>query len=779
MWRKASYRQLKVSHPQIGRAGCNKKTVESLNTFRERVDFAVESDAMKGKTFAEKLQTLIDHAKSKGFLQDEAEQNMIAYIQSLVTASAANQPAESSQHQHSDAVEGEQLFSGEQVQEQETEQETEQEIEQEKEEVLEIEQEVEEYVKQKYTRDDETPKPWALESLAAEPGIKSQGFFPCSEFAVLKKLTVKPKPMLFPQYLHISRNHYDPGWSFTTKRRLKNFICVMEYIPDSSALSYGVDDAESITAEQLTCLRRIFSIFDGDGDGGIDRGELGELMRAVGVDMDADGMLFLDEMMAKSQQSLISFEQVTEMMQQQTFFRVQTGRHTVALSLIEAASLRAVLHMREDSPLEPTAPNMSACLRIVAPTSFGKVIGASHNFVPSATYQREIANNCFRFMDSENHFAEDQLNLLLRAVQRNACADRIDWFNDVVQCRRRVQKPWERTQLARLFTTADQYQFIESRALRFRIRSLVKQKGMFVRDAFRAFNVSDTGVLTCSEFYSGLCWLGLNIDVPQLHDIVRSIDSDSDGLISFGDFKKAFHDEGDEQEVLSKNVDADDDLNNLLVPQKMIKELADELNESEEVVTAIPDQVIHGFKVKPKAPTNFTRVWSSEDTMSREPVSIWAPTLEAGWFAGDKFLACIGHYASDDHKHPIDAWLLRLRNSRGSKDEQKADMVRRFLPFPRRFNQVWNKQLGEDSVTLPPQPSSLPPPPPTKEQVCHAPGPDRAAGLETRDQACPTLHVKALLAPFRTNVWRRAGLRLEADPTWQELCCAWDGGDHH
>eukprot|EP01052_Picozoa_sp_SAG31_P050763 SAG31_NODE_11736_length_1002_cov_1.178295_1_plen_334_part_11 len=327
-------------------------------------------------------------------------------------------------HQLTNETSGEQMFDGEQVQEQETEQETEQEVEQEKEEVLEIEQEVEEFMKQKYNRDDEVPKPWALAALGKDPAMDCQGFFPCSEFAVLKKLTVKPQPLSFPTYLHISRNYYDPGWSFTTKRRLKNFICLMEYIPDSNALQYGLNDTEMITDEQMKCLRRIFNIFDGDNDGHIDRAELAELMRAVGVEMDTEGVQFLGDMIANAQEKGVPFEQVKEMMQQQAFFRVQTGRHTVALSLVEAASLRAVLHMRDDVPLEPTVPNMSACLRIVAPTAFSKVLGSSHNFLQSATYQRDIANSCFRFMDSENHFTEDQLNFLLRAVQQNSCASR-------------------------------------------------------------------------------------------------------------------------------------------------------------------------------------------------------------------------------------------------------------------------------------------------------------------------------------------------------------------
>jgi hypothetical protein len=41
-----------------------------------------------------------------------------------------------------------------------------------------------------------------------------------------------------------------------------------------------------------------------------------------------------------------------------------------------------------------------------------------------------------------------------------------------------------------------------------------------------AFNYNRNGVLTCSELNSGLWWLGLQLEVAQIHSIVRSIDRD-------------------------------------------------------------------------------------------------------------------------------------------------------------------------------------------------------------------------------------------------------------
>ena len=82
------------------------------------------------------------------------------------------------------------------LKEQEQEQEQEQEEEQEKEEVVMEAQEPDEFIKQKYSRDDETPKPWPIEGLAHLNKHESLGFFRTSEFGVLTKLIQQPKYMV-------------------------------------------------------------------------------------------------------------------------------------------------------------------------------------------------------------------------------------------------------------------------------------------------------------------------------------------------------------------------------------------------------------------------------------------------------------------------------------------------------------------------------------------------------------------------------------------------------
>ena len=80
-------------------------------------------------------------------------------------------------------------------------------------------------------------------------------------------------------------------------------------------------------------------------------------------------------------------------------------------------------------------------------------------------------------------------------------------------CRRRSRNAWDRTPLATLFTTSDQYAFLHARAIKYRVRALIKKRGLFVLDAFRAFDSSGSGQLSCTELYSGVLWLGLPLEL--------------------------------------------------------------------------------------------------------------------------------------------------------------------------------------------------------------------------------------------------------------------------
>jgi hypothetical protein len=84
-------------------------------------------------------------------------------------------------------------------------------------------------------------------------------------------------------------------------------------------------------------------------------------------------------------------------------------------------------------------------------------------------------------------------------------------------CRRRVRvrDVLKHTTLGRgALTHADESVVLEFRALAARVATLLRARGMFVLDAFRAFDSDRDGCLTCSELYGGLDWLGLT-DLTQ------------------------------------------------------------------------------------------------------------------------------------------------------------------------------------------------------------------------------------------------------------------------
>ena len=565
--------------------------------------------------------------------------------------------------------------------------------------------EVEEPMKDDYSRDDEEPKPWPLAGLGVAGKPDEQGFFPCSDFAVMKKVAVKPKGISFPPYAMMSQNYYEPGWKLTCKRRIKNVVCVMEWVPDVANLQLGLAQPEKdMTREQEKRLENIFGLYDVDDSKSISAVELMELLKAVGIDVASDADQLSTQIMSQCAGDEATFEDVKSMMHNQTFYQVETGRQYIALSLLEAQSLRVALHMKASAALIPESPGSAVALHTSAPTSAEPfaTLDSSGGFVASARYQQQIAHMCYRFIDSETQYAESGVNLLIRALQDNECAQRVEWFTDVRGCRRRAQSPWQSAPVARVFSTADQYEFLESRAIRFRIRSLIMKKGLFVEDAFRAFNVGMTGLLTCSEMYSGIQWLGLDLDAPRIYDVVRAIDANHDGLLTSDDFKRAFFVEGDAELVLSRaNAIADgEQLEEIKIPQSKIAELAQKETTDRQSIE-LTDMQIRKFKVELiQVDSSFTEMWTSKGTMARAKASIWAPNVSSSLvrLKSTKEKICIGHYATSNHSKPSSstAKYLRVTDTDSSwSSDNIDDICKKFLPHPKRFHLEWSKMVGD------------------------------------------------------------------------------------
>ena len=587
--------------------------------------------------------------------------------------------------------------------------------------------------------------PWPVSRLSELP-LDGGQFYKCSEYAVNPTLKERPQPIRFPEYMFMSKNHFKPKWSANTKRRLKNVIVVMEYVPDGADLHIGLDDAlEELTPNQVERLKRVFQLFDSTESGGINATELVELMRAMGVRVEGVKDPNVREIMATVPQQSdglqgsaldqsdspetkgksawkraattvltnlergreMDFEMVKKMAQEQKFFRIESGRYFVALSLVEAESLRGILHMRQNQPLIPGSSAVMA-LETISPTGCGDVLDCSYGFNTRSPYQREIAHASYQFLDSQEHFVEQELTYILQSVQENSMDDRKRWYNAIKSCRRRAQRPpKQNAPINLLFKTEDTYEFLEIRAVRFRIRTLIKSKGLFILEAFKLFNCTNDELLTCSQLYSGCRWLGINLSTEQIHAVVNSVDSDADGYLSFSDYKRAFYEDGDEFDVLQQmsKTDATNggesrEIDGLSITQEKIAEIADMKDSNAPVVADIADDVVRAFKVKLKEITgsDLKRVWNSEGTGARSLVSVWGPKTAAGRNVKDSVCSiCVGHYANEGD-HAPKAHVMRVRDTKAGKvggSSNMDDVLNRFLPFPIRYQQVWNKQSGE------------------------------------------------------------------------------------
>jgi hypothetical protein len=76
--------------------------------------------------------------------------------------------------------------------------------------------------------------------------------------------------MIFPEYVLLSKNYYNKGWSLKTYRRLKNIIVILDVIIDVNqvALTEGPNMfGKNLTATQEENLLKAFRLFDVNGRG--------------------------------------------------------------------------------------------------------------------------------------------------------------------------------------------------------------------------------------------------------------------------------------------------------------------------------------------------------------------------------------------------------------------------------------------------------------------------------------------------------------------------------
>ena len=384
-------------------------------------------------------------------------------------------------------------------------------------------------------------------------------------------------------------------------------------------------------------------------------------------------------------------------------------------------SLRALLHARQGGPLSAAGGACTAALHVLRCGDGTSLLDASAGFPEAGAADGEFGmmQQCVRFIDSQMEFGVSQLGALLRGLQDNECVARRAFFEAVCASRRRVQHGWATRSVARVFSLVHELCILRHFAMMTRVRVLLSQRGLGVFDAFRAFNASQNGLLSCSELYGALTWLGMRASPADVHEMVRHMDKDSDGLVSYDEFRKALNNTafGNEaaDEALADDAEVTDDVGERLEFSGLspipILELADADEQqhasSAQAAPLVPPEVLARIKVKIQKLEKFDEVWRSAGIASKHKTSIWDDRLRAGGKLGvsrNRLRVNLGHYASASYAAPRgDRYTIELTDlSVGAMTASKwlPLVIPQLFPHPQRFKQVWSIQTGSEPLFI-------------------------------------------------------------------------------
>lgn len=133
----------------------------------------------------------------------------------------------------------------------------------------------------------------------------------------------------------------------------------------------------------------------------------------------------------------------------------------------------------------------------------------------STAFEAGVVHNAFRFFDGDMHYAEAGLNLLVKALQAGSTLERERFFSSTIGVRRRMDRKWQETPLAKVFTLSDEYAALKERAQAVFVREALGQRSLKLWEAFMAFDSDDNGLLGPAELYGALKWLEMPDLTPE------------------------------------------------------------------------------------------------------------------------------------------------------------------------------------------------------------------------------------------------------------------------
>uniref|UniRef100_A0A0G4G6D4 ubiquitinyl hydrolase 1 n=1 Tax=Chromera velia CCMP2878 TaxID=1169474 RepID=A0A0G4G6D4_9ALVE len=511
-----------------------KLLVEALGVFREKVGYEVALHVPKAMMFSEIVR---GHAALFPTLVDSDPEGK-AVVSRIVAR------VEAEDHLSTPQIDVEIVN--------EKEAEKEQDITKDKEQQIEIEK----YVELAYSRDNEQPTPWPLNALSDE---RRPPFYPLQHFKLYKR-----RALSFPGRLSVSENFFNPRWM--GHRRVKNVIISLEWTPSISGSQRTASSRDWRELDEETALAQLERLMEVVLEKeackeGKTQGPLGIspsfvksfLCLALNLDQHGGGeeaVLASPQMVQAMEGLSASLVKVADrqprsvakallgFLSDNPLLHEEGGRHTVAVSLVEAETLRRVIHLRRmlEEPIVENA-DVGFALRLVP--SGNLLIDATLDFRhPPVAYQTRKCFECLRFFDCEASFQPEDLGYLLRSLHLSPSQERKVFFVDVAACKRRQRTGLDRSAVSLLFKQSTPLNVLRHRTLGLLMANACHRMELSLDDAFKTFNSSHSNSLTPAELWAGMrhCSLTNFISATDVLDFVEIADTHFEGSVSYTDF---------------------------------------------------------------------------------------------------------------------------------------------------------------------------------------------------------------------------------------------------
>ena len=425
--------------------------------------------------------------------------------------------------------------------------------------------------------------PWDFASLA--DASQCDQFYAGDQFKLFKRQALK-----LPSYVKFSQNYFNPKWS--GERRLKNVVMLMEWVPALAQRSLIPKD-ETLTPQQDEAVERAIELFSRSSERLDAAAIVAVISAACDLDIDNDDLRqvvaqFNEEEHASQQlsrgSSLVSTtsdvlvrtrtagqetamqllrgisrqlsrgtsrsldrDGIRRLLLSAKFREEYHGHFTVAVSLAEAATIRRIMHLKGRQPdlVIDGASDTALALRVLPAGNV--LLDTSQQFhanfieaikapIAYSAYQEEASCQVMRFINSDMHFSESQLNMLLRLLHSNTERERRRFFVLMIGCRRRLQLKYESTPVMKLFSISDEWALLRQRAQSSFVRSRLAQMGKQYGDAF-TFIRGASPIIKAPEMLGAFMWLGDSSMTPrEAVDFIRVNDKDKDGGLNFEEF---------------------------------------------------------------------------------------------------------------------------------------------------------------------------------------------------------------------------------------------------